>query len=1010
MDGLTAFARIRDRSLLAHLSEIEAFALAGVMEVVEVPAGGAVPRPERAEAAFFVVDGEVEVYASTTETDPIARSAEGRLLEVETFLGGASTWRYHWFCERPTVLLRLPASDLKSAIEGTEGLLNYLRRTHEDHGLRRLDNDLRLFGVPSAAAVRLIGGLKKASWQRLKEAYRQHPGFAIPIRGDLRAQLEVGGKKVPLGPFQRGEFFFLSDALERVKASPDAEFWYLSQAVWRKEVRHHELEDFRAIADPIAVKQASLEAEVADPEPEQPRLQVGIEQEDDGLSVADFKVEPKELARLHKKRRPVVRQHDEMDCGAACMSMVAKFYGKHIDIPTFRSLIHVTRDGASMLAMKSGAEAVGLEAIGVMSGVKGLRKLRVPFIALMDYHYVVVYEAGEERFVFADPAEGLVTRSTEEFKASWSKSALLLRPTEALAEYPKSKSAFLKYLRLLKGSWLPLLEILLASVLMFFFGLALPILLQYFVDSVLPSGDSGLVALLAIALLVIRVFQSGVSWISRYLMVHVTTRLDVLASVLFVRRLLELPLSFFSVRTVGDITTRMNELRRVRSIVLDQSMQILTVVLGGVINLVVIGLYSPTLLGVLMTCLLAPAAFVRYLAPRLTEKVRGVHKAESEWQTRTWEQFDGLATLGSMGAQVAARWRWNVDLNRTLSVRRNLGNVEAFSRSVSGFFDQGIRVVLLLAAIYLFAQGELSAGHVLAVSLMGQVVVTSAMSLMTSWHDFNELGVSLGRVDDIITAAGEPPGAEQANLPERFEGLLEARNVTFQYGSELSPVILDSVNLRIEPGETVAFVGRSGSGKSTLGYMFDLLYTPSEGEILFDGINHERLPLEHVRSQVAMIVQDNSIFSGSIIENIALGDPHPSFKRVMEAAVSADAHEFIARMSKGYSTELGESGEGLSGGQRQRINIARALYKNPAILIMDEATSALDAISEAKVVKNLKARKGTTIVIAHRLNTVMNADRIVVLDRGQIVEQGSHSELLVKRGHYHRLFAKQLAL
>lgn len=1008
MDGLTAFARIRERSLLAHLSEIDAFALSGVMDVVEVSAGCTVPRPDGADAAFFVVDGEVEVYASTTESDPIGRIGAGRLLEVETFLGGGTSWRYHWFCEGPVVLLRLPAGDLRGAIEGTEGLFAYLRRTHEDHGLRRLDNDLRLFGVPSAAVVRLIGGLKKAAWSRLKTAYREHPGFAIPIQGELTAQLDVGGKKVPMGPFHRGDFFFLSDALERVKARPEAEFWYLSESVWRREVRHHELDDFRAIADPIAVKRASIEAESDDEPPAQPRLQ--LEQEDDGLSVADFKVEPKALARLHKKRRPVVRQHDEMDCGAACMSMVARFYGKRIDVPTFRSMIHVTRDGASMLAMKTGAEAVGLEAIGVMSGVKGLRKLRVPFIALMDYHYVVVYEATEERFVFADPAEGLVTRTPEEFKATWSKSALLLRPSETLAKFPNSKSSFLKYLRLLRGSRTTLVEILIASVLMFVFGLALPVLLQYFVDSVLPSGDSGLVALLAIALLVIRVFQSGVSWISRYLMVHVTTRLDVLASVLFVRRLLELPLSFFSVRTVGDITTRMNELRRVRSIVLDQSLQILTLVLGGAINLFVIGLYSPTLLAVLMACLLPPAAFVRYLAPRLTQKVRGVHKAEAEWQTRTWEQFDGLATLGSMGAQVAARWRWNVDLNRTLSVRRDLGNVEAFSRSVSGFFDQGIRVVLLLAAIYLFAQDELTAGHVLAVSLMGQVVVTSAMNLMTSWHDFNELGVSLGRVDDIITAAGEAPGAEHTNLPARFKGRLEARNVTFQYGSELSPVILDRVNLTIEPGETVALVGRSGSGKSSLGYMFDLLYRPSEGEILFDGISHEDLPLEHVRSQVAMIVQDNSIFSGSIIENIALGDPHPSFKRVMEAAVGADAHEFIVRMPKGYSTELGESGEGVSGGQRQRINIARALYKNPSVLIMDEATSALDAISEAKVVKNLKARKGTTIVIAHRLNTVRHADRIVVLDRGHIVEQGSHAELLTKRGHYHRLFAKQLAL
>jgi ABC-type multidrug transport system fused ATPase/permease subunit len=193
--------------------------------------------------------------------------------------------------------------------------------------------------------------------------------------------------------------------------------------------------------------------------------------------------------------------------------------------------------------------------------------------------------------------------------------------------------------------------------------------------------------------------------------------------------------------------------------------------------------------------------------------------------------------------------------------------------------------------------------------------------------------------------------------------------------------------------------------------MFNLLLPTDAGPIRFDGTPTRRSsPLADLRRQVAMVVQDNSIFSGTILENIALGDPNPSFKRVMEAAQAADAHEFIARLPKGYSTVLGESGEGLSGGQRQRINIARALYKDPAILIMDEATSALDAISEAKVVKNLKARRGTTVVIAHRLNTVRHADRIVVLERGRIVEQGSHAELIERRGHYHRLFAKQLAL
>ena len=226
----------------------------------------------------------------------------------------------------------------------------------------------------------------------------------------------------------------------------------------------------------------------------------------------------------------------------------------------------------------------------------------------------------------------------------------------------------------------------------------------------------------------------------------------------------------------------------------------------------------------------------------------------------------------------------------------------------------------------------------------------------------------------------------------------------------MSPIVLDRVSLHLKEGETVAIVGRSGCGKTTLAYMLNLLYAPTKGTIYIDGIATTEISLRQLRDSIAMIVQDNHIFSGSIMENISLGDPHPSFERVIEAAKGADAHDFVTKMPKGYLTKLAESGEGLSGGQKQRLNIARALYKNPRILIMDEATSALDAISEQNVVNHLKTftQGMTTVIIAHRLNTIMHADRIVVLDAGKVAEQGTHQELVELGGHYYELFRKQV--
>ncbi len=999
--------------LAGLLSPAQRQQLAAEATSEQLPAGHTLKRAAQPTQVSIVSSGEVTLFARFDRSVPRGRVGPGRIIEQRTLLTNETHWQYDWYTEAPAEVVSFSRATFDACLRQAPKLREYLLRTTEYAELEKLATDLRFFGFSEVEIELTIVALTLTPFENRPEVRAQRPFLGVVHEGEL-SLLSAGDESCVIATYDSGDYLLIGghgDVAWDLKAK--TQLWLVSKDKWLTFVEAAKASQFLAFADPLtsaettrALKQSKTARVNAD------EAKALDDDDDDGLEVEHFACSEAELKALQRRKRPIIHQHDEMDCGAACMAMVTQFHGRRVSMPTYRGLVQVSKDGASMLALKKAANLVGFDAIGVMSSLRGLAGLRTPFIAMCQYHFVVVYAFDEKTVSLGDPAIGRVEKSLDDFKRDYSQVALLLKPTPRLKQFPESRQEVWKYAALLQGAWLRLGEIFLSSVLTFVLGLATPLFLQLVFDKVLVDQKKGLLNALALGVLLINA-GSGLTTLARsYLTTHLASRLDAKFSTLFMRHVLSLPLAFFAVRRVGDITTRLDKLAEVRDFATSKFPGLLINALSATAYIGILAAYRWQLVLVVLACLVPQVVVVLLLNRRLNSTLSAIFKAEGKASSLAFEHFNSLETVKSLGGGITARWRWQHAVVEALNRRLSYLNWSGLVSSFGSFLQAFSSIVFLMVTSTSYMRQELTLGQVVASNALLGSILAPLFAIVNQWSSMKEVGRSLERIDDVVTSASEEREAKPEDAPAPLAagvGAVEFKSVGFQYGGDLSPQVLEEVSLTIKPGTTVAFVGRSGSGKTTLGYMVNLMYAPTSGKVMIDGRDAAAMPLDWVRQQVGVVVQENSVFSGTILENISLGDPSPSFNRVMDAAIAADAHEFIAKLADGYSTRLGEGGSGLSGGQRQRLNIARALYRDPPILVMDEATSALDAISEQRIVQAIKRRKRTTIVIAHRLNTIMHADQIVVLDQGRLVECGPHKALMEARGLYFSLFRRQLS-
>jgi ATP-binding cassette, subfamily B, bacterial HlyB/CyaB len=712
------------------------------------------------------------------------------------------------------------------------------------------------------------------------------------------------------------------------------------------------------------------------------------------------------------RRYPYYAQQSASDCGAACLVMVSLYWGKKFSVNRLRDLAKVDRNGSSLKGLSAAAESIGFTSRPVKISLDLLGQQPLPAIVHWEgKHYIVVYNVTPTEVIVADPAIGQRTLRHSEFLQGWVGYALILEPSGLLRETEESTTPFWQFFELLKPHKVVVIEIFIASFFIQIFGLVTPLFTQVILDRVVVQKSELTLITVAIGLFIFSIFRVAMMGLRQYLLDHTANKLSLALIVAFIRHTMRLPLSFFESRYVGDIMSRVQENEKIQKFLSGEATTILLDLLMVFVYLGLMFWYSWQM--ALVSLLIIPPFLLLALVstPFLRRTSREIFNAYSEENSYLIQALTGIKTVKASAVEQSVRWKWEELFYKAIKANfggEMIGNrLQIFSNAI----ESGITGTMLCFGAYQVIQGQLTVGQLVAFNMLLGNIIQPFQRLTVLWNQLQEVVIAMERINDVLDAEPEEDLHRQArqSLPP-LQGHIRFENVTFRYQPEGDENILENLSFDIKPGQMVALVGRSGSGKTTISKLALGLYPPTDGRILVDGYDLANLSLGSLRQQAGVVDQDTFMFGGTIRENISLSQPGASLDQVMEVAELAGADEFISKLPMGYETQIGEGGGSLSGGQRQRLAIARALMGNPPLLIMDEATSHLDPESERIIQQNLGTiLKGrTTLVIAHRLSTIRAADQILVLDRGILIEQGTHNELIAKRGHYYYFNQQQL--
>ncbi|TRX72453.1 peptidase domain-containing ABC transporter [Carboxylicivirga sp. M1479] len=709
-----------------------------------------------------------------------------------------------------------------------------------------------------------------------------------------------------------------------------------------------------------------------------------------------------------------IKQHDITDCGAACLASIASHYKLKLPVSRIRQLAGTDKKGTNVLGLIKAAEKMGFTAKGVKGGVDALPKIPLPAIAHVVVkevlqHYVVIYKVAKEQVEYMDPGDGQMHKvSIVEFEKQWTGVLVLLAPNDDFIARNEKVSNFSRFVFLIKPHKSILVQALLGAILYTVLGLSTSIYIQKITDYVLVDGNTNLLNLLSVGMLVIIVFQLFIGVAKTILMLRTGQMIDARLILGYYKHLLRLPQRFFDTMRVGEIISRINDAVKIRAFINDTAVNLVVNIFIVFFSFGLMFIYSWKL-ALIMAIIVPLYVLIYWITNRLNKKQeRKVMEHAAELESQLVESLNSVRTIKQFGLEDFTNVKTETRFITLLKTVYKSGINSIFAGNSSEFLSRVFTIVLLWVGSYFVIDQTITPGELLSFYAIIGYFTSPAASLIGMNKTVQNALIAADRLFEIMDLERESD-ENKIELRKDLIGDLRFENISFSYGTRVD--VFEEFNLIIPKGRLTAIIGESGSGKTTLAALIQKLYPLNKGSIYIGKHNINYFNNESLRQLVASVPQKLDLFAGNVVENIAVGEFNPDMEKILAVCNQLGILKFIENLPNGFNTYLGENGASVSGGQKQRLAIARALYRDPEVLVLDEATSSLDSESESYVQRtldSLKQQGKTIVVIAHRLSTVMNADKIVVLEEGKLIEEGTHYHLFEQQGKYFNMWQKQM--